>query len=556
MGRSAGERIGDSVKFGYAEDDSWREKVFRRIREMDAHLEREARAGQRPADDSRSTAFAKFPARDFNYLEELNSIAADLPASEEELLDEIAGFFRGAQRPDSHYCLFNMNVLPTVDATAAASLALMRNVNGLMDMFSGESLLVEQKVARTIGSWASWDQAMGIACNGGKITMQYALRAAISRAQPESIQRGIEGRLVVLCSAGAHYSVEHVAASVGIGADNCIRVPLDATGGMDRQELVAAMEKAHREGAAIAAVICCGGTIVDFCCDDTVEVWRIVHGFAQAHSLRTPYLHFDSVIGWLYLAFQGISEEEWSELGVDRELRDRIGEVARRYSGLARFDSLGVDFHKTGLCPYTSSFFIAPDHRFMDELGTGDYHYGDRDFEFGNFRAYRYTFENSRPTQGILSAWVNLMGLGRRGLREYLVGLHRGRQDLERAIERHGQFTVLNRSNLGWEVLFEIPIGGAGPEEEDRLAIAFMERCWRRVREGYELPLFSIVPEYHVEHDATRSRVAFLLYPMGEQPPAWWDRMVASISVELGAFREDLGSDADRRSPAWENPIR
>jgi glutamate/tyrosine decarboxylase-like PLP-dependent enzyme len=546
--------------FGHSQGDAWRTEVLNRLGEMDTHLERVARDAQRPSGRSGSpelAAFAKFPSRNFNYLEELEQVDGDQPVSGEELLDEIAGFFRGAQRPDSPYCLFNMNVLPTVDATAAASLALMRNVNGLMDTFSGESLLVEQKVARIVGRWAGWPRAMGIACNGGKITMQYALRAAISRAQPSSIRQGIEGRLVVLCSAGAHYSVEHVAASVGIGAENCIRISLDASGGMDQQELLAAMETAHAEGATIAAVICCGGTIVDFCCDDTAKVWRVVEGFARAHSLqRAPYLHFDSVIGWLYLAFRGASEDEWEAAAVEPEIRSRIGEVVRRCNGLERFDSLGVDFHKTGLCPYTSSFFIAPDRRFMDELGTGDYSYGERDFEFGNFRAYRYTFENSRPTQGILSAWVNLRRLGRQGLREYLVSLHRGRRGVERAIRRHGQFTVLNQSNLGWEVLFDIPFGSAETGGGDGLAIAFMEHCWRQVREGYELPLFSIVPEYHFEHDATQSRVAFLLYPMGDQQPGWWDSVVASIAGELTAFCEAAKTDADLRPPTWEKPIR
>lgn len=533
--------------------------VLDRLSEMDAYLEAVALEGQRLSASGQSEleAFAKFRARDFNYLEELDQTDADRPASRQELLDEVAGFFRGAQRPDSPYCLFNMNVLPTVDATAAAGVALMRNVNGLMDTFSGESLLVEQKVARTIGRWAGWPQAMGIACNGGKITMQYALRAAIARAQPSSVRQGIAGRLVVLCSAGAHYSVEHVAASVGIGAENCVRISLDASGGMDQHALAEAMETAHAEGAQIAAVICCGGTIVDFCCDDTAKVSRAVEEFTRTHSLeRAPYLHFDSVIGWLYLAFRGASADEWDRTAADPEIRARIAEVVRRTFGLAGFDSLGVDFHKTGLCPYTSSFFIAPDHRFMDELGTGDYSYGDRDFEFGNFRAYRYTFENSRPIQGILAAWVNLKGLGRQGFREYLVSLHRGRRGVEEAIRRHGQFTVLNQSNLGWEVLFDIPFENVGAEDGDDLAIAFMEHCWRRVGEGQELPLFSVVPEYHVEHDAARPRVAFLLYPMGERQPGWWDGVVASISDELAAFRQAAGPQADLRSSTWEKPIR
>lgn len=541
----------------------WRREVLERLEEMDAHLEGAAQAGQRPsrrAGSPRLAEFAKFPARDFDYLEELDQLGPDRPASREELLEEVAGFFRGAQRPDSPYCLFNMNVLPSVDATAAASLALIRNVNGLMDMFSGETLLVEQKVARTIGRWAGWPQAMGIACNGGKFTMQYALRAAISRAQPDSTRLGIQGRLVVLCSAGAHYSVEHVAASVGIGAENCIRVPLDAGGSMDQGALLEAMERVHAEGATIAGVIACGGTIVDFCCDDTTRTWRAVEGFARDHSLeRTPYLHFDSVIGWLYLAFRDASAADWEMLEAEPEIRGRIEEVVRRCAGLDRFDSLGVDFHKTGLCPYTSSFFIAPDYRFMSELGTGDYRYGERDFEFGNFRAYRYTFENTRPTQGILSAWVNLRGLGRQGLCEYLVGLHRGRSGLEEAIRRHGQFTVLNESNLGWEVLFEIPFDGVGADgNADHLAIAFMEHCWRRVREGHELPLFSIVPEYHVEHDAARSRIAFLLYPMGDQPPEWWDTVVTAVAAELSDFCAAARSEVEleRGSPAWDKPIR
>jgi glutamate/tyrosine decarboxylase-like PLP-dependent enzyme len=530
---------------------------------MDSHLRRAAHNAQRhdldQSDHLTIDPFAKFPAREFNYLDELDEMNIDTPATEAELFEEVAHFFRGAQRPESPYCLFNTNVLATADATAAACLAMMQNVNCLMDTFGGESLLVEQKVARTIGRWVGWHESMGIACHSGKVTMQYALRLAISRAQPASSRRGIAGRLVVLCSASAHYSVEHVAATIGIGADNCIRVPVDATGSMMSSALWTAMESAHTEGATIAAIVCCGGTIVDFSCDDTTKVHEVVERFAREHGLpQRPYLHFDSVLGWLYFAFRGVSAEDLRSAIPDDTIRNRITEVANRGSGLERFDSLGVDFHKTGLCPETSSFFIAPDRRFMDELGTGDYQYQDADFEFGNFRAYRYTFENSRPTHGILAAWVNLRLLGRDGFGRYLLSLHRGRAGLERAIERHGQFTLLNPSNLGWEVLFHIPFEGSGAGHAyGDLAIAFMEHCWRRVREGHELPLFSIVPEYHVNHDPARSRVAFLLYPMNDRPPALWDCVIAAISRELHRFEESQESaSADARPIVWEKPIR
>lgn len=537
--------------------------IIARLAKLDSHLRRTGSVAElhRSAEAviSRVEPLAKFPAAPFDYLTELDGLSSDHPATDAELLDEIARFFRGAQRPESPYCLFNTNVLPTVDATAATWLATLHNVNCLMDAFGGESLLVEQKVARTVGRWAGWPRAMGIACNSGKMTMHYALRLAISRAQPMSLRTGLRGHFVVFCSASAHYSVEHVAASVGIGADNCIRIPVDAGGRMVPSALWTAMAEAHGNGAIVAAVVCCGGTIVDFSCDDTGAVHEIVERFAQEHGLvRRPHLHFDGVLGWVYLAFRGVSQDDLAVRIPEPPIRRRIAEVASRCAALDKFDSIGVDFHKTGLCPETSSFFIAPDRRFMDELGSGDYEYSESDFKFGKFRAYRYTFENSRSTAGILAAWVNLRRLGRDGFGEYLLGLHRARGAVEQAIERHGHFAVLNNENLGWEVLFHVPFDHAGGDTEYReIAVAFMEHCWRRVQEGHDLPLFSIVPEYHVAHDPSRSRVAFLLYPMCERAPEFWDSVITAIATEHREFLiRRRASDAIRSPHGWQKPIR
>ncbi len=537
------------------------EAVVARLATLDSHLRGTASEHERRGDADpgmhRVEPLAKFPATPFNYLSELDALSSDDAATEAELLDEVARFFRGAQRPESPYCLFNTNVLPTIDATAATWLATLHNVNCLMDAFGGEALLVEQKVARTVGRWAGWPQAMGIACNSGKMTMHYALRFAISRAQPRSLRKGLDGQLVVLCSASAHYSVEHVATSVGIGADNCVRIPVDNGGRMVSSELWAAMANAHGAGATVAAVVCCGGTIVDFSCDDTGAVHDTVVRFAHEHGLaRRPHLHFDGVLGWVYLAFRGARDAVLQAQIPEPEIRRRIAEVTRRCAALEKFDSLGVDFHKTGLCPETSSFFVAPDRRFMDDLGSGNYRYGPADFTFGKFRAYRYTFENSRATGGILAAWLNLRRLGRTGFGEYLVGLHRARAALEQAIERHGQFTVLNHENLGWEVLFHVPFEDHGGTAYAENAVAFMEHCWQRVQEGHDLPLFSIVPEYLVGHDPKRSRIAFLLYPMCERPAEFWDSVIAAIALEHRRFEAARTRDAIQRPTDWEKPIR
>ncbi len=158
---------------------------------------------------------------------------------------------------------------------------------------------------------------------------------------------------------------------------------------------------------------------------------------------------------------------------------------------------------------------------------------------------------------GVLAAWVNLCRLGPGGLREYVVSLHRARAGLEAAIARHGRFELLNAGSLGWEVVVDLPLGspeGVGPPPD--LAIAFIEHCWQRVRDGHEVPLISIIPQYHVDHDPARSRVAFLVYPMREAAPAVRDAAVQAIDRELDWFTTRQTAHGGTAPGRWEKPIR
>ncbi|HEX8104879.1 MAG TPA: pyridoxal-dependent decarboxylase [Solirubrobacteraceae bacterium] len=535
------------------DDAARRVAIARRLGELGDFLQARAAAGEVPRAGA-SRPYGKYPAREFDYLAELDALEDFIEPQPDRVADEVAAFFRGAQRPESKLCLFNLNALPTVDATAAACLSLIANVNGLMDAFAGEALLAEQKVARTIGRWAGWPQAMGISCGGGKATMIYALRCAIARADPDAARNGISRPMVVLCSAGAHYSVEHVASIAGLGSGQVRRVALDRRGAMRADSLRDVLDDAHADGALVAAIMCSGGTVIDFCCDDLVEVHRIAREHSARHDVTMPYLHFDSVIGWLYLSLRGLPESLVEGMLGSGAGRERADEVLARAAGLEHFDSLGVDLHKTGMCPYASSFFVGRDRGFMDALGDGSYAYGDVDFRSGSFRTYRFTLENTRSTQGTLAAWVNLVGLGRRGLGAYLADLHEGRDGLEAALHRHGRFAALNTSSLGWEVVFDIPQPSSIGASYREFAISFMEHCWARVARGEGLPLFSIVPEYQIDHQPELSRVAFVLYPMGSRASQEWDWVVRSISEALDEFASEGATRASRTG--WERPIR
>lgn len=517
------------------------------VQVMHRHVQQDARVSQSMlqvlsyAPDALKATGPKYPAQPFSYFEALEDTTDEGPVSEAELLNDVARFFRGAVRPESRNFLFNMVPEPSIAATAGSWLATAYNINSLMDAFGGEALLTEQRVARCIGRWAGWENAMGIACSGGKLTILYAIKSALSRIAPESPSAGVPSDIVILCSEGAHYCVEHAASLLGVGSLNCVRVASSREGRMCADALRRILREQHARGRRVAAIICSGGTTINFICEDTREVLEIAEEFATEKGLKArPYLHLDSVIGWLYLSLYDVANEKSVSRISCPQIMDRIAQVHYRLRGLSAFDSMGVDFHKNGLCPYASSFFVSRDRRFMDELGDGSYCYSDRDFQYGHFRSYRYTLENSRPAQGILAAWINLRKFGRQGYADYLIRLHEGRNALTRAIERHGLFHVLNRSSLGWEVVFDIPFDSdviALASSREELAVSFMEECWARVNAGYDLPLFSIVPGYRIDNDPQNVTTAFLLYPMTQRQDAEWYEIVSLIARQFIDFQ-------------------
>jgi glutamate/tyrosine decarboxylase-like PLP-dependent enzyme len=541
--------------------------IFTKALEIDQHLHQQTNASQQllPKLAKLSTAKdnlgPKFPSQPFNYLDRLTQQNCDTPVKGDELLDEVSRFFHGAIRPQSPNSLFNMVPDASASAIAASWLVTAYNSNLLMDAFGGEGLLIEQQVARTIGSWAGWPESMGIACNGGKYTLLYGIKSALSRIAPDSLLSGLPDDLVIICSEGAHYCVEHAASLLGLGSNRCLRVANSHSGQMDLLSLHNILVQQHTQGKRVAAIICCGGTTINFNCEDTSSIQEVVDNFVAEHKLpQRPYLHLDSVIGWLYLTLRDCTSEQLQQQIEDPVVRARIAQVLERLNGVEGFDSLGVDFHKNGLCPYASSFFISKDRRFMDELGDGNYQYSGKDFDYGQFRAYRYTFDNSRPGQGILASWINLRQLGRSGLADYLILLHTARNELVSAIDRHGRFQVLNTESFGWEVVFDIQFSPnllTGTYLHQDVATAFMQFCWQRINAGYDLPFFSIIPAYTLDHSSDQSITAFLLYPMQQQSAAYWDSVITDIAIQLDEFETHLRQSlAGLDTLSYDKPIR
>lgn len=503
----------------------------------------------------------KFKVNTFSYNEILDEVAIpEKGASSEEVFENLAELFEGSIRTQSPYSLFNMVPSPLIDTVAASTITQLYNTNSLMDSFGGKVLLFEQKIARMLGKLAGWNDAHGVACNGGKLTLLYAVKSAISKIDPDSRNKGIDKNLVVLTNESSHYCVEHVCSILGLGSDNCIRIKSEDGWKMNIKNLLETIEEQHKKGKKVAAIICAGGTTINFACDDTVSVYKNVKElFENSNQDYFPYFHLDSVIGWLWMNFIGVSESELNEKIPNEKIRNKIMEVVKRIEGVSNFDSFGVDMHKNGLCPYSTSMFISKTDDNFDYLNDGKYSYGEDDYEFGNFRAYRYTFENSRPATGIVNSWIAMNRLGRTGFQDYLIKLKDISEELKAKLEESEKISILNKS-LGWEIVFDIDFNRIEKKYNgsyESIAKAFMQYCWDEVNAGKVVPLISIVPEYKI-YPGDINHTAFLIFPMSMYLDS---EIISDIVIKLNETIDEfetkvLSGDISIGQVDFEKPIR
>lgn len=459
---------------------------------------------------------SKYPVDLFCYEDTLADIVMPQKGRDtDDVFKELADIFDGSFRPQSPNFLFNMIPNPLQDTIIAAMLMQLNSNNCIMDSYDGKSILYEQKVARSLGSLVGWKNAFGVCCNGGKVTLFYALKSAINRIAPQAAQKGIPNDLVVLISSGAHYSIEHTCSMVGLGSDKCIRIPIDSREGITKLKLQAAFNEQIKKGKKVAAIICCGGTTIDFLCENTRHIYDAVVETTKRHKLGYfPYLHIDSVIGWLWFTFLGMDFEQIYEFAGNREIALKIFNVTNKLGGVKNFDSFGADMHKNGLCPYSSSFFIAKDQGAITGQGakllSGKKNYGDA-------RAFNYTIENSRPSGGIASAWTALQRMGIEGFRQYLVELMRSTEIIKHALRKQAGIRILNEQSYGWEIVFSIKFQlleeKMQTSDDKCIAESFIQYLWSKIDKGEDLPNFSIIKNYRKDFGPLEEH-AFILYNM------------------------------------------
>ena len=238
-------------------------------------------------------------------------------------------------------------------------------------------------------------ELFGVVYDTASVAVLHALAAARERALPGARQAGIVGRvdvplLRVYASDQAHSSLDKAAVMLGLGEDNVVRVPSDASYRMDVHALRAAMADDARRGYRAMAVVATVGTTSTASVDPVVEI-------ASACREAGAWLHVDAAYGG---AMGAVPESRW---------------VA---AGLEHADSIVVNPHKWLFVPLDFSALYVREPALLRSVfaNTPEYLRGDAEADAtGDVINYMdYGIQLGRRFRA-LKAWMVLRAFGREG---------------------------------------------------------------------------------------------------------------------------------------------
>jgi len=160
------------------------------------------------------------------------------------------------------------------------------------------------------------------------------------------------------------------------------------------------------------------------------------------------------VIGWAWSVLNTYDFDE-NPLGFRQRTVHALRGVVRRISKLELADSIGIDFHKTGFCPYSSSMTIVKNQQDVAILARKQEAMPYL-FQSGEHHPGKCTLEASRAGGGALAAYANLKLFGKNGGRALIGHLVEMAELLREYLEGNTAATVLNQGNYGPSTLFRL----------------------------------------------------------------------------------------------------
>ncbi|MBR2787487.1 MAG: hypothetical protein IKD76_08495 [Clostridia bacterium] len=353
-----------------------------------------------------------------------------------------------------------INVIPPVNLVSMASMSLteLYNPNFAQDTYSGLLITAEMEVVKYISdlvNW-NWENSFGVFTFGGKGTNLYATKIALTKACPETKASGCDrNKYFMVTSKNGHPCHYEVCNWLGIGKDNCIEINCDADGRINLKETENVISENIENGKVFLGFNLNGGSTNELTVDPIKDIAELNMKIVNKYNLKyIPHIHVDSVLGWIYLFFNNYNYKE-NPLNIPEAHLRKIQSLNKKVQEYKYANSLGVDFHKTGFCPYVSSLFIVKERDDFYVLNP-DKKINFEDLHYGNYNPFESTLELTRPSSGPIMALTTLKSLGVKGFQEIIAQMFSATEKFRAELLENKNIILINENTEWLATLFII----------------------------------------------------------------------------------------------------
>jgi len=352
-----------------------------------------------------------------------------------------------------------VNVVPptAIPGIMGQLFASIYNPNVLWDELSHRLAAAEVEVASMCSTLIGYDltKAGGVFTFGGTGTTFYGVKLGIEKAQPGAFRDGVKGDLKVVTSDAAHNAKFRALGWLGLGTRNYVAVPTDEDNSMGLVELETTLRRLLDAGDRIACIIATMGTTDAFGIDNLDFIVNLRDRLAEEYRLPyRPHIHADAVIGWAWAVFNDY-DFIGNPMGFPPRTLRSLWDAHFGIRALCLADSVGVDFHKTGYVPYTSSLVLCKDRQDLS-LVSRDKEAMPHLFHFGSHHPGIFTMESSRSSGAVLAALANIIFFGKEGFRAILGHIVSVAEVLRDYLEKTPHTALVNDYNYGPVTLFRV----------------------------------------------------------------------------------------------------
>lgn len=358
----------------------------------------------------------------------------------DETMKYISNYFSNTPVYNNPGTMINVISSVNVMSMSAAAVASMLNPNFAQDTYSGDLILSELEVAKYISEmigW-NWEKSYGFFTFGGTGTNLYGNKLALINADPESKEFGVtKDKYFMVTSKNGHPCHYQLCDWLGIGTNSCIEIECNDKGEIDITNLESVICSNIEKGKTFIGYNLNGGSTNEMTIDPIKKVYDLNKKIVSKYNLNyIPHIHVDAVLGWVFLFFKDYNPAK-NKLELSNNTLDIINSLANKISELKYADTVGIDFHKTGFCPYVSSMILTKDKKKFDMLNP-EKSVSLLDMNYGDYNPFQIALEYSRGAHGPISALTTLKSLGKNGFRQ-IIG-----QMMENAVYFRNKLSKLN----------------------------------------------------------------------------------------------------------------